>query len=88
MLSTIAFRGFTSQTHDRRQMLWFGFTAHPTAEWFANQLTEACGWEQTPHHLIRDRDGAHGEIFIRRIRSMEIRDRPIAARSLLQKCVR
>jgi hypothetical protein len=32
--------------HGRRQILWFGATAHPTAEWIANQPTEACGWEQ------------------------------------------
>jgi transposase InsO family protein len=38
----------------RRQILWFGVTAHPTTEWIANQLTEACGWEQIPHFLIRD----------------------------------
>jgi len=30
--------------HGRRQILWFGVTAHPMAEWLANQLTEACGW--------------------------------------------
>ena len=44
--------------HGRRQILWSGFTAHPTAEWIANQVTEACGWEQSPRDLIRDRDGA------------------------------
>jgi hypothetical protein len=44
----------------RRQILWFGVTSHPTAEWIANQLTEACGWEQTPRYLIRDRDGVRG----------------------------
>jgi hypothetical protein len=53
----------------RRQILWFGVTTDPTAEWIANQLTEACGWEQAPRYLIRDRDGAYGEIFIRRLRS-------------------
>ena len=67
--------------HGRRQKLWFEATAYPTAEWIANQLTEACGWEQVPRYLIRDRDGAYGEIFIRRLRSFGIRDRPTAPRS-------
>src|SRR5882762_8026680 len=53
----------------------------PTAEWIANQITEACGWEQLPRYLIRDRDGACGEVFIRRIRSMGIRDQPTSPRS-------
>ena len=62
--------------HGRRHIPWFGVTAHPTAEWIANQVTEACGWEQAPRYLIRDRDGAYGEVFIRRLRSIGIRDRP------------
>ena len=61
--------------------------AHPTAEWLANQLTEACGWEQIPHYLIRDRDRAYGEIFVRRVRSIGIRDRPTSFRSPWQKRV-
>jgi transposase InsO family protein len=67
--------------HGRRQILWFGVTAHPTAEWIANQITQACGWEQAPRYLIRDRDGAYGEVFIRRLRSIGIRDRPTPPRS-------
>jgi len=39
--------GLLIMGHGRRQLLWFGVTAHPTAEWIANQLTEACGWEQS-----------------------------------------
>jgi hypothetical protein len=38
--------GLLIMCHGRRQILWFGVTAHPTAEWIVNQLTEACGWEQ------------------------------------------
>src|SRR6478736_4556227 len=41
--------------HGRRKVLWFGVTAHPTAEWIANQITQACGWKQAPRYLIRDR---------------------------------
>jgi len=73
VVPTISFRplyGLLIMGHGRRQLLWFGVTAHPTAEWIANQLTEACGWEQIPRYLIRDRDGAYGEIFIRRVRSI------------------
>ena len=55
-------------------------TAHPTAG-IANQLTEACGREQIPRYLIRDRDGAYREIFMRRVRSIGIRDRPTSPRS-------
>jgi transposase InsO family protein len=65
----------------RRELLWLGVTAHPNAEWLARQLTEACGWDEPPRYLIRDRDGAYGAAFIRRIRAMGIRDRPVSARS-------
>ena len=84
VVPTISFRllyGLLIMGHGRRQILWFGVTAHPTAEWIANQLTEACGWEQIPRYLIRDRDGAYGEIFLRRVRSIGIRDRPTSPRS-------
>jgi transposase InsO family protein len=82
VVPTISFRllyGLLIVGHGRRQILWFGVTAHPTAEWIANQLTEACGWEQAPRYLIRDR--AYGEVFLRRLRSMGIRDRPTSPRS-------
>src|SRR3984893_4638672 len=84
VVPTISFRllyGLLIMGHDRRHILWFGVTAHPTAEWIANQVTEACGWEQAPRYLIRDRDGAYGEVFIRRLRSIGIRDRPTSPRS-------
>jgi transposase InsO family protein len=67
--------------HGRRQLLWLGVTAHLTAEWLARQLTEACGSDPAPRYLIRDRDGAYGEIFKNRLRAMGIRDRPTAPRS-------
>src|SRR5262245_35924594 len=67
--------------HGRRQILWLGVTAYPTAEWMPRQLTEACGWERTPEYLVRDHDSLYGEIFTRRLRAVGIRDRPIVPRS-------
>ena len=84
VVPTISFRllyGLLILRHDRREILWLGVTAHPTAEWIANQLAEAYGWERTPRFQIRDRDGAYGEVFLRRLRSMGIRDRPTSPRS-------
>ena len=84
VVPTISFRllhGLLIMGQGRRQILWFGVTAHPTAGWIANQLKKACGWEQAPRYLIRDRDGAYGEIFMRRVRSIGIRDRPTSPRS-------
>jgi hypothetical protein len=67
--------------HSRRELLWLAVTAHPNAEWIARQLTEACGWKGAPRYLVRDRDGAYGDAFIRRLGAMGIRDRPTSARS-------
>ena len=44
----------------RRELVWFNVTAHPTAEWIAQQLTEAFPWNEVPRSLIRDRDGIYG----------------------------
>jgi transposase InsO family protein len=61
--------------------VWLGVTGHPSADWIARQLTEAFGWETAPEYLLRDRDKVYGNIFVERVRAMNIRDRPIAARS-------
>jgi transposase InsO family protein len=61
--------------------VWLGVTTHPNAEWLARQLTEAWGWNEPPRYIIRDRDGAYGDAFLRRFGAMGIRDRPISVRS-------
>jgi transposase InsO family protein len=84
VVPTISFRllyGLLILQHSRRELLWLAVTARPNAEWIARQLTEACGWKEAPRYIVRDRDGAYGEAFIRRLRAMGIRDRPISARS-------
>jgi len=84
LVPTISFRllyGLLILQHGRRELLWIGVTAHPTAEWIARQLTEAYGWQRAPRYIIRDRDRAYGEAVLSRLRAMGIRDRPIAVRS-------
>jgi hypothetical protein len=44
VVPTISFRllyGFLILQHSRRQLLWLGVTARPSAHWIARQLTEA-----------------------------------------------
>jgi transposase InsO family protein len=64
--------------HDRRQLLWFEVTRHPTAEWLARQITEAFPWASAPSYLVRDNDRAYGQVFTSRVSAMGIRDRTIS----------
>ena len=84
VVPSISFRllyGFLILLHARRELHWLGVTAHPTAEWIAQQITEAFGWRNAPRYVVRDRDRVYGARFRRRMRAMGIRDRPISARS-------
>ncbi|MSO99360.1 MAG: transposase [Rhodospirillaceae bacterium] len=65
----------------RRELVWTNAIPHPTAEWIAQQITEAFLWERAPSHLIRDRDASFGAAFKRRLNSLGIRDHPTAPRS-------
>ena len=67
--------------HGRRQLLWFAVTRNPTAEWLAQQIVQAFPWNTAPTYLVRDNDGAYGQAFTRRLRTMGIRDRPTSPRS-------
>jgi transposase InsO family protein len=61
-------------------------TEHPTAEWIAQQITEAFPWHEAPRYLVRDRDRIYGAAVTRRLRAMGIRDKPIAPGSPWQNC--
>jgi transposase InsO family protein len=67
--------------HQRRYLISLSVTDHPTAEWIAQQITDAFPWNEAPTHLIRDRDARFGQLVRRRITAMGIRDHPIARRS-------
>src|SRR6266508_2798793 len=84
VVPTLAFErlfAFLIMGHGRRQLLWFAVTRHPTAEWLAQQIVEAFPWDKAPTYLVRDNDGAYGQAFLTRVRTMGIRDRPISPRS-------
>ena len=56
----------------RRELVWINVTSHPTAEWIAQQVTEAFPWNED---LIRDKDRTYGAAVKRRLRAMGIRDK-------------
>ena len=84
VVPTIGFRmlyAFVMVRLDRRHLVWISVTANPTAEWVAQQITEAFPWDGAPKHLIRDQDGIYGTAVTQRVKAMGILDRPIAAAS-------
>ena len=68
-------------THSRRRLVHLNVTEHPTAEWTARQLLEACALEEGPRYLIRDRDQVYGERFSRQAKTLDIPETVIAPRS-------
>jgi transposase InsO family protein len=84
VVRTISFKllyGLVILRHARRRLVNISVTENPTAEWIAGQVTDAFPWDEAPRHLLRDRDGAFGPAYTRRIRAMRIRDHPTAPRS-------
>jgi hypothetical protein len=72
VVSTINFRLLSVLVilrHERRRLISMSVTDHPTADWIAQQITEAFPWEEASRHLIRDRDARYGtssgEVFRR-----------------------
>ena len=76
---------FLELAHDRRRILHFNVTAHPTAEWTGQQLREAFPFEQVPRYLLRDRDATFGEEFQRQVSDMGIQEVLSAPRSPWQR---
>jgi len=76
---------FLVLAHDRRRILHFNVTAHPTAEWTAQQLREAFPFDQLPRYLLRDRDAIFGMEFRERVRDMGICEVLSAPRSPWQR---
>jgi transposase InsO family protein len=72
---------FVVLAHARRRVVHFNVTEHPTAQWTAQQLSEAFPWEAPPRFLTRDRDRVYGPAFQARVGSMGIEEVVTAPRS-------
>ena len=63
---------FLVLAHDRRRILHFHVTRHPTAEWTGQQLRNAFPFDQLPGYLLRDRDAIYGQDFRELVQDMGI----------------
>jgi putative transposase len=84
VVPTVTFRVlyvFIVLAHDRRRLLHFNVTAHPTSEWTAQQLVEAFPWGSAPRYLLHDRDSIYEGSFRQRVRGMAIQEVLTAPRS-------
>ena len=72
---------FVVLAHERRRVIHFNVTEHPTAEWAARQLIEAFPEDSAPRYLLRDRDGVYGIHFRERLQGMGVEEVLTAPRS-------
>src|SRR5215471_8657539 len=76
---------FLVLAHDRRRIVHFNVTRHPTAEWTVQQLREAFPFGQIPRYLLRDRDSIFGGDFREGVKAMGMKEVLSAPRSPWQR---
>jgi len=59
-------------SHDRRRILHFNVTKHPTSSWIVQQLREAFPFGSAPRFVIFDRDGKYGLEVSAAVRSLNV----------------
>lgn len=72
---------FIVLAQDRRRVLHWNVTRHPTAGWTAEQVVTALPWESSARYLLRDRDGIYGGAFRRRVAGLGLEEVLTAPRS-------
>ncbi|MFT5115030.1 MAG: putative transposase [Candidatus Azotimanducaceae bacterium] len=68
-------------SHKKCRILHYNVTENPTAVWTSRQLLEACGSDEQPKFLLRDRDGIYGKLFSRQAVALGIKEVVTAPRS-------
>jgi len=84
VVPTITFKLFhvlVFLSHDRRKIIRFNVTDHPTSEWAAQQLRNTFCDGEPPKFLIRDRDKKFGDVFTQTASALGIRPTLTAYRS-------
>ncbi len=84
VVPTVTFRilyVFLALAHDRRRIVHFNVTEHPTAEWTAAQIVQAFPWDKAPRFLLRDRDSIYGAAFRALVKNLDISEVLTAFRS-------
>ena len=61
-------------SYDRRRVMHFNVSEHPSACSTAQHIVEALPEETAPRYLIRDRDQIYGEDFRQRVQAMSIEE--------------
>lgn len=79
--------GFFIVHHDRRRILHFNATYHPTAQWVIQQLREAFPFERAPQYLIFDRDSIFCPAVVNFVKALDITPSRTAYRSPWQNPV-
>lgn len=77
VVPTVTFRllfGFVVLLHERRQIVHFNVTDHPSAAWTAQQVIEAFPFDEAPKYLLRDRDPIYGDEFVARVHGMGVEE--------------
>ena len=72
---------FVVLAHERRRVLHFGVTEHPTQEWTMQQMREAFPWDEAPRYVLRDRDAIYGTGFVAMTGAMGMEEVLTAPRS-------
>jgi transposase InsO family protein len=81
---TISFRilyVFLVLSHERRHVVHFNVTSHPTSEWTSQQLLHVFPYDSAPRYIIRDRDCIYGADVQRQLKDIGISQVLTAPRS-------
>ncbi len=90
VVRTLCFKAlyvFVAISHDRRKIIHFAVTSHPTSGWAIQQLRETFAFDETTKYVIRDNDKIYSKEFKTHIDKFGLEDTPTAPRSPWQNPV-